>query len=163
MHLTARMISFLLGLTVLGTPTDGFTQSSSYKDVLLQRAISDSAEMLTRQKRFTDAISLFKSATLNVDTELSAHLHLAICFQQLGKTQKAMKEIKRAFAKGYDIKFVLNQECFSPIQSELTKHYRKLRPRYLSTIDTALRKELHEMTKADQGIRSRFMFVTKKC
>jgi tetratricopeptide (TPR) repeat protein len=125
----------------------------TYRDFLEARKFYDSGNALLEHHHYKKALVLFQKAMEDPDQKLSAHNGAAICYMKLGDEKKALEEIEEAFRHGYLLQYLLQDKPLESIRQKMEQRFTILRPQYLATIDTVLRKEIERMVGKDQMIR----------
>lgn len=126
---------------------------NNYKSFVARQQSYDSAKKLMRSGLYAEAISVYKPLLDDPDLRLPGRTKIAVCYYMLHQYRKAMEEIDKVILEGHPIEYIKSQKELNPIFPEIEKHYNKLRPKYLATIDLELRAELNRMEQDDQGIR----------
>lgn len=136
---------------------DSFSQCKSdyytYRNFINQQHAYDSGKVLIKDKKYEGAIVVYKSLLKNVSSKLPSRVKIALCYVNLNEPEKAIKEIDRAFLEGHPLEYVKNEPAFLPLMPVIEEHYNRIRPKYLSKVNFALRDKLCKMREDDQGIR----------
>jgi tetratricopeptide (TPR) repeat protein len=141
---------FFLMLTLPGS----VQSQTSYRDFLEVREFYDSGTLLMENGQYKKALYLFQQAAQDPGQKLSALNGAAICYMKLKDEQKALAAIEEAFRNGYLLRYMEQDKPLLPLRPKMEELFATLRPRYLETLDTLLRRELKNMVMQDQQIRS---------
>ncbi len=115
---------------------------------------------MLERNQYRKALRLFQQAMQAPDQKLSAHNGAAICYMGLGDEKQAMEEIEEAFRYGYLLHYFLQDKPLGPLRLEMDQRFKILRPQYLASLDTVLRKEIQTMVHQDQLIRHKVLQQT---
>lgn len=136
---------------------NSFSQCESeyytYINFINQQHAYDSGKLLITNKKYEAAIVVYQGLVKNVSLKLPSRVKIALCYINLNEPKKAVKEIDRAFLEGHPIEYVKNEPAFLPLMPVIEEHYKRIRPKYLSKVNFALRTKLCKMREDDQGIR----------
>ena len=125
----------------------------SYSHFIEQQRAYDSGKLLIKNKKHEAAIKVYQSLVKNVSLKLPSRIKIALCYVNLNKPNKAIKEIDNAFREGHPIEYVKNEAAFLPLMPVIEEHYKRIRPKYLRTVNFTVRDKLCKMREDDQGIR----------
>lgn len=129
------------------------SQSYSYSQHLADKSmLATTRIMLYDEGKYRDVIDQLESYNCNYATCRTKYNYLSKAYLWSGDSTNASKSFRKVVEYGLPWEAV-DSLAFSNIFPNLRDSFELFRIDYISSIDTVLRRELEEMTNADQGIR----------
>lgn len=123
------------------------------------------AEQLIGEERYEEALNIFDSVIKQYDFVFLKHYKIATQLAlHLDQQGKAFRYLMGGIVSGWTMKDIKNTKYIKPLRREknrwsmVTSAYDSLHQQYLSSVNTELREEVHQMFKSDQWLAFKALF-----